>query len=37
MSQTRALANHILNMAREGRPVSQTVITWALRITGDLT
>jgi hypothetical protein len=23
MSQTRALANHILNMAREGRPASR--------------
>lgn len=37
MSPARIRANHILDMARDGKDVSREVITWALRITGDLT
>ena len=36
MSPTHQLATHILDMARDGKDVSREVITWALRITGDL-
>jgi len=37
MSPTYQLAMHILDMARDGKDVSRQIITWALRITGDLT
>lgn len=37
MKPTYELANHILDMVRDGKDVSREVITWALRITGDLT
>lgn len=33
----RAEAHRILDMARAGQPISEDRITWALRITGDLT
>jgi hypothetical protein len=37
MTDLKAYANRLLNLARDGFDISEERITWALKITGDLT